>query len=377
MSATPLRPASAAPAMILTAALAAAAVAILIAAPAQRWLAIACIVGAVAVGLFAADRLAGAGRAAQRALGHIVEQADRLTRGEALSNADPVAIDAVASLEKVGERVKQMVEARAHILATERDLDRARRMYRSILPLASVATHGAIRVAGQCNPAAETGGDWWTYRKLSGGRMLVAVGDATGHGVYSAMIGCAAHGAVEALSNVGEDQLTPLSVVTAINAAIRIPGADRAAMSVFAALFDPARGVVDFANASHMFPFVAGTDDTGAIKTVGAMGGQQLPVDDNDDSEIQAAGIRAGSHRLTPGDAIVLFTDGLVERRDKQGREFGYRRLQQALQGGKLGTGDTGIAGLRDGVMAKVDAFAAGVAADDDVTLVVCSLDRA
>jgi len=248
-------------------------------------------------------------------------------------------------------------------------------MYRSILPLASVARHKKTRIAGQCLPAAETGGDWWTYRKLSGGRLLVVVGDATGHGVYSAMIGCAAHGAVEALSQVGEERLTPASVLQAINAAIRIPGADKVAMTCFAALFDPNRGLLEFANASHMFPLVAGSDESGTLANVTALGGGGV-MNIEEDSDIVPAGIRTGSHRLAQGQVLVLFTDGLVERRDKSDRQFGYRRLSQALAQLRLEPGDAGIAGLRDAILARVDAFAGKTAADDDVTLVVCALDR-
>ncbi|HTJ46758.1 MAG TPA: PP2C family protein-serine/threonine phosphatase [Kofleriaceae bacterium] len=375
---TPLRPAQATPFLAIAVLCAGGAIGVLAAAPQQRWVAVGLIGVALIAGLIAAIRLAGGGQAAHRAIALVVEQADRLQRGEPVSGGDPVAQPAIEALERVAGKVTQMMEARAHIVATERDLDRARRMYRSILPLASVAAHGRVRVAGQCEPAAETGGDWWTYRKLSGGRMLVVVGDATGHGVYSAMIGCAAHGAVEALYNVSEDVLTPTGVLTAINGAIKIPGGDQVAMTCFAALFDPMKGVVHFANASHMFPLVASTDDLGTIKSINALAGQNLPDDENavDDSEIQPAGIRSGTQNLSPGDVVVLFTDGLIERRSKQNREFGHRRLQQAIQSAKLAPGDAGIAALRDAVMAKVDAWATGVAPDDDVTLVVCALER-
>jgi serine phosphatase RsbU (regulator of sigma subunit) len=270
--------------------------------------------------------------------------------------------------------MEQLTEARVHIVATERDLDKARATYRSILPLASVARHGRLHVAGACTPAAETGGDWWTYRKLSGGRLLVVVGDATGHGVWSAMIGCAAHGAVEALSQVGEDRLTPTSVLRAINAAIRVPGADRAAMTCFAALFDPV-GTLEFANASHMLPLLAATDDTGAVTKVTALT-TAAAVDSVDDSEVFVSDIRDGTHALAPGEIIVLFTDGLTDRRDKQSRAFGHRRLQLAVGQAANPGGEAGIAGVRDTVLGEVASFAAGVPSDDDVTLVVCSLDR-
>jgi sigma-B regulation protein RsbU (phosphoserine phosphatase) len=315
---------------------------------------------------------------ATRALAHITEQADRLARGEPpVGTDDPAARAAMDGLYRVSERFQQMTDARVHIVATERDLDRARAMYRSILPLSSVAKHGRIHIAGASMPAAETGGDWWTYRKLTGGRLMVVVGDATGHGVYSAMIGCAAHGAVEALSHVGEERLTPTSVLRAINAAIRIPGADRAAMTCFAALIDPKAGTIDFANASHMLPLLATTDETGTVIKVNALTTGGDKIDRVDDSELIVPDIREGSQKLAPGEVVVMFTDGLTDRRDKGGRAFGHRRLQQALGLTKLAPGgEAGITAVRDRVLAEVATFADGVPSDDDVTLVVCALDR-
>ena len=310
------------------------------------------------------------------ALAHVTEQADRLAHGEPLSQGGEAARAAVDSLDRVAIRMAQMTEARAHIVATQRDLELARAMYRSILPLTSVGRHAGVCVAGSCTPAADTGGDWWTYRKLTGGRLLVVVGDATGHGVYSAMIGCAAHGAVEALSHVGEELMTPTSVLRAINAAIRIPGTDRAAMTCFAALFDP-KGTIDFANASHMLPLLASTDEHGAVTKVAALATAGVgAIDRVDDSEVLVADVREGSQLLAPGDFVVMFTDGLTDRRDKAGRAFGHRRLQQAVNRAACVGGEIGIKAVRDAVLGEVTAFADGFPADDDVTIVVCGVDR-
>ena len=352
------------------------AAAIVVAAPDLRLIALIGLVGALGLGALALRTALTESSDQGSALAHVIEQADRLSRGETISYGVHAATPAIEALDKVAARMKQITDARAHIVATQRDLDRARAMYRSILPLASVFRHEQLRGAGACTPAAETGGDWWTYRKLSGGRSLVVVGDATGHGVYSAMIGCAAHGAVEALSHVGEERLTPDSVLRAINDAIRIPGADRAAMTVFAALFDPGRGTIEWANASHMLPLVATTDGSGAVTKVGALAGGPA-TNELDDSEVITPDIRSGSQRLSPGELVVLFTDGLTDRRDKGGRAFGHRRLQQALQAARLAPGEAGIAAVRDHVLAQVAAFAAGQEVDDDVTLVVCAFDPA
>jgi len=77
-----------------------------------------------------------------------------------------------------------------------------------------------------------------------------------------------------------------------------------------------------------------------------------------------------------PGEVVVLFTDGLTDTRDRGGRAFGHRRLQQAIQQLQFTGGEAAITRMRDRLVAEVTTFADGVPPDDDVTLVVCAMDR-
>ena len=58
------------------------------------------------------------------------------------------------------------------------------------------------------------------------------------------------------------------------------------------------------------------------------------------------------------GELVVLFTDGLTDRRDPAGRAFGHRRLQQALTGARYPGGVDALAALRDSLLADVTRFA-------------------
>ena len=66
--------------------------------------------------------------------------------------------------------------------------------------------------------------------------MLLVLGDATGHGIHSAMIAATARGAVEALAAVDERLLTPEQVLRAIDHAIRMVGEHNVLMTAFAAV---------------------------------------------------------------------------------------------------------------------------------------------
>jgi serine phosphatase RsbU (regulator of sigma subunit) len=201
---------------------------------------------------------------------------------------------------------------------------------------------------------------------------LLVIGDATGHGIHSAMIAAAARGAVEATSAIDERVLAPEQVLRAIDAAIRQAGDQDVLMTAFAAVFDAATGAVSYANAGQNFPHVLSLGDGRVLaqpRIVAAsgnpLGDRTIPVD-----------IRRGALQLRPGEVFVCFTDGVVERANPAGQLFGDRRLRGALIGQPVGD-DAALVGLRDHVVHELEDYAAGEDAQDDVTLVLCQYDPA
>jgi sigma-B regulation protein RsbU (phosphoserine phosphatase) len=240
-----------------------------------------------------------------------------------------------------------------------------------MLPPTTLDQHGSLKVVGYCMPASSCGGDWWTYRKLSNGRMLLVVGDATGHGIHSAMIAATARGAVEALSGIDERLLTPEQVLRAIDSAIRMVGEHNVIMTAFAAVFDSMNGVLHYANAGQNFPYVIRLDAPhrvlGEASIIAASGN---PLGDRN----IAVEIRRGALQLRPGDLFVCFTDGVVERANRSGKLFGDRRLRSALTGQALPNAHALIQ-LRDLVLAALERHAEGAQPDDDITFVFCQFD--
>jgi serine phosphatase RsbU (regulator of sigma subunit) len=143
-------------------------------------------------------------------------------------------------------------------------------------------------------------------------------------------------------------------------------------MTAFAATLDSATGILHYANAGQNFPYLIklGPDRVLAQASIIAASGNPLG-DHNIPTEI-----RRGSRELGPGDLFVCFTDGLVERANRAGQLFGDRRLRGALIGEALPDG-TALLALRDHVVHRVEAYAEGSIAEDDITLVMCQYDPA
>lgn len=92
----------------------------------------------------------------------------------------------------MADEIRALLVDQAHKASLEKEMSLARQVQQAMLPPETLDEHGAMKVIGYCMPASSCGGDWWTYRKLSNGRMLLVVGDATGHGIHSAMIAATA-----------------------------------------------------------------------------------------------------------------------------------------------------------------------------------------
>ena len=301
-------------------------------------------------------------------------QAGRIAAGDLNSRVPEERRDELGVLARtfnfMSDAMVQLISQNAEKVSLEKEMELARAVQQAMLPPAQLDQHGYFKVIGYCMPASQCGGDWWMYRKLSAGRMLLVVGDATGHGIHSAMIAATARGAVEALAAADERLLQPDQVLRAIDQAIANVGEHNVLMTAFAAVFDSQSGVLQYANAGQNFPYVIKLGATRVLEDASIIAASGNPLGDR---HIHVE-IRRGTLQLRPGDLFVCFTDGVVERSNPSGKLFGDRRLRGALTGQPMH--DAGaLVQLRDRVLAALDAHAEGQVAGDDITFVLCQFD--
>lgn len=310
-----------------------------------------------------------------RPLRQLAVQADRIAHGSLDQRVPAERRDEIGLLARnfnfMADRLGALMIEQAQKVSMERELALARSVQQSMLPPPELVQHGHLKIVGFCEPASTCGGDWWTYRRLTGGRMLMVIGDATGHGVHSAILAGTARGAVEALAEVDEKLLVPEQVLKSIDAAIRNVGDHSLLMTAFAAVFDSNTGIVHYANAGQNFPYVVRMkqgrtlgDSTIIAASGNPLGDRMVPLD-----------IRRGTIQLSAGDLFVAFTDGLVERQASNGKLFGDRRLRSIFAGKQLPADPSALTALRDEVKETVDHFASGTVSQDDITIVLCQFD--
>ncbi|MEU4269047.1 SpoIIE family protein phosphatase [Streptomyces sp. NPDC026092] len=179
-------------------------------------------------------------------------------------------------------------------------------------------------VAARYRPAAEeyrVGGDWYDVQPLPDGRILVAVGDVAGHGIDSVTGMVALHNAQRGLACTGESPRRLMGWLNEVT--LRTSGHPTA--TAVCALYDPVARVLVWASAGHL-PLVL------------VRNGEARLLDPPHDVLLGAVPSYAYEERRTslrPGDTLLLYTDGLIERRH-DGLDDGLARLaeQAALVSG-------------------------------------------
>lgn len=276
-------------------------------------------------------------------------------------------------LERAASRLAEaivharMAQQAARGAALAREVELAATVQRELLPGRAPQRVGDVTIVGSWQPATRCAGDFWGVYPLGGGRVLVAIGDVTGHGVASAMVTAAAVGACDVAVRRSGPDLDLSALMAALDAAVWRVGGGTLSMTAAATILDPAAGELRFASCGHSTPYLC------------------RPVPGTREIELQALVARGnllGSgaapvakvvHRpLQTGDLVVWYTDGVVEAPDPRGEAFGDRRLQRLLR--KLDSAHLAPVAVHDRVHAAVTAHRAGRARADDETLVIAQL---
>ncbi|MFH9347675.1 SpoIIE family protein phosphatase [Kitasatospora sp. NPDC017646] len=183
----------------------------------------------------------------------------------------------------------------------------ALRLQQAILPAAPppLGVTG-LRAAVRYRPAAKrdrVGGDWYDVLPLPDKRVLLAVGDVAGHGVGAATGMVALRHALRGLAVTGAGPARLLEWANTV--ALREPG--HVTATAVCVLLDPAGGELRWARAGHLPPIRLGSD-----------GAHVLPLPHGVLlGALEEARYEEHSAHLSTGDVLLLYTDGLVERRDR------------------------------------------------------------
>ncbi|MCN9243219.1 SpoIIE family protein phosphatase [Streptomyces sp. RY43-2] len=229
--------------------------------------------------------------------------------------------DAAGGVLVFATDVTDHAEAAERLRASEREQrETAVTLQRSLLPQ-ELEQPDDLRIAATYQPGgteAAVGGDWYDVITLGGGRTALVIGDVMGRGVRAAAVMGQLRTAVRAYARL---DLPPHEVLQLLDGLAAEIDANQIATCVYA-VHDPNEGRLVYASAGHLPILVR--DENGDV----------LRADEPTGPPLGTGGWihTSGSVPLAPGSTAVLYTDGLVERRDADLDE-GIAALENALAG--------------------------------------------
>ncbi|CAL9584375.1 hypothetical protein SUDANB120_05115 [Streptomyces sp. enrichment culture] len=233
----------------------------------------------------------------------------RLATREPFDEQDCVLID-----EVVARAALNIDNARMYTNQRRAALTLQRSLTNSTLPDVT-----GLELTGRYLPASEhdVGGDWYDAIRLPGGCTGLVIGDVMGHGVHAAAVMGQLRTAVRTLARHG---VPPDRLLRSLDAVVADLGADEMATCVYA-VHDPVSGGCTIARAGHPPPAVATAD--GRVTFLDGPPGTPLGTGNRE--------FRTERIALPPGSLLVLYTDGLIEARDRD-LDQGMAQLGWALR---------------------------------------------
>lgn len=254
---------------------------------------------------------------------------DRRTRHRALAGGatdfltkpfDPVELTARVSIHVRSRHLQQ--ELAAANKALERERDHVARIQRHLLPDSLPLVDG-VRFAAVYVPCRKAGGDYYDAFLRRDGRVLLTVADVSGHGLPAAIHMSIARALVRAEGNFSRPLPLAFHHLEQVLAQGFLEGEF---MTCILGVFDPKDGTFEYVNAGHCPPIVLECE-SGKLSELRGTG--PLPIGIDADSTVVTL-----RERIPPNSRLLLYTDGLVEQQDADGRPFAIEGVASALRDG-------------------------------------------
>jgi serine phosphatase RsbU (regulator of sigma subunit) len=304
------------------------------------------------IGIAIIRELGGRLATMNRSLAYLTYAAEALSRDE----YDAALLDELTS--QPGE-LATFAQAFAGMAAEMRakqhrreEMQAAAQIQQSILPPPLVREGAAARIDlhAEMHPAREIGGDFYDYFLIDSHRLAITVADVSGKGIPASLFMAVSRTVMRSITGARDMSFG----MAEANRLLATQNTACMFVTIFHGVLDLASGVMRYCNAGHNPPYLLRAQ--GGRVTLGATG---IPFGIDADMPYRIA-----ETVLMPGDTLFLFSDGITEAFDAQGREFGTARLEAALEADRGGS----AAELVDGVLGATAAFAAGTDQSDDIT---------
>ena len=238
-------------------------------------------------------------------------------------------------------------------LSLKGELEVAREIQLAMLP-SGTFTASDIEICGTTRPANTVGGDFYDVLPLPDGRIILAVGDVAGKGSPAALLMALL---LAMLRTLVDEALEPVPLVTRLNAQIWRHSPGSRFITFFYAVYTPSTGGLVYVNAGQNPPLVR--RGYGDYERLGATGIALGMFDRSTYTSVET--------RIEPGQALVLYSDGITEAEDPAGQPLEEAGLQVILDSYP----DEPPAQLGTHIIKEVERYAQASRFADDLTILI------
>ncbi|MDE3135795.1 MAG: serine/threonine-protein phosphatase [Acidobacteriota bacterium] len=217
---------------------------------------------------------------------------------------------------------------------------------------------GPFEIAGEIFPLELISGDFFSVFGR-GESLVLAVGDIAGKGLSAGLWFTHIVGMIRLLGGVHED---PAAALGAINAELTALQLESVFTSMFLARLDPQTGTLAYSNAGH--PPALLLDANGRPSRLGE-GGPLLGA-------VAGAQFASATLTLRPGESLIGYSDGIAERTNMHGTEFGVDRIVEAAYHSR----EAGARAMLFSILAAVEDFGGDCTPQDDLAILVVQRAR-
>lgn len=281
---------------------------------------------------------------------------------------DPPLLRARLSAVLEKKRLRDLASQRLHLL--EAELESARRAQLALVPrdFGAIAGHRLALHAAMV-PARQVGGDLYDALRLDENNLLFAVADVAGKGAPAGLTMARTLGLIRAAASLlaaRDGTPDPADILSLANDDLARENEDATFVTVALGVIDMRNGEGRMAVAAHETPLLYGCDapprplpEAPRQPPLGAMEG--IPY-------------RSQAFSLSPGEGLLLYSDGVTEAENAAEAFFGREELHRALEA--AARREPHPRAVVEGVFGAVSTFAAGAAQTDDITALCLRLSE-
>jgi serine phosphatase RsbU (regulator of sigma subunit) len=252
--------------------------------------------------------------------------------------------------------VRKLTRSVAERERINRELEIAADLQQKALPAAAPAVAG-LEIAAKSIPAREVGGDYFDFVPLKSGKTGFVIADAAGKGFSGTLFMTNSRSVFRVISSEEEG---PARVLRRANDYIACDGASTKGLFItfLYVVYEPRARELVYANAGHFVPVVYES----RFRRFKSLKGGGLPLGIYPNEEYAEE-----STTLSPGDVLVMYTDGILEAADSKKDMFGLGRLMTLVEAHAAEKPQD----ILNHITQAVKDFVGDQAQSDDITLVV------